>query len=219
MIHLLSPIIFFAFFNAPQTVSWDEAKLHTAKNETYLSQIEKEVIYELNKVRTDPTRYAEEYLTPMTAYYEGKLLKRPQETPLVTQEGVSALYETIEVLKKTPASSALKPSKALYRAAASHVAYQMKSGSASHYGKKDDPQIRIEKFGEWDGNIGENLSFGPATARDIVISLLIDDGVPDRGHRHTILNADFHYIGTATGPHPKWGYQCVQNFATTIKEK
>ncbi len=101
MIHLLSPIIFFTIFSASQSVSWDESKLHTAKNETYLSQIEKDVIYELNKVRTDPARYADEYIAPMAAYYEGKLLKRPDEITLVTQEGVSALYETIEVLKKT----------------------------------------------------------------------------------------------------------------------
>lgn len=42
--------------------------------------------------------------------------------------------------------------------------------------------------------MGENLDFGNWSAVEIVIALLVDDGVPSRGHRANILSA-----GTCAG--------------------
>ena len=47
---------------------------------------------------------------------------------------------------------------------------------------------RIEKYGEWNGKIGENIDFGSNEAMEIVISFLVDDGVSSRGHRMNLLN-------------------------------
>jgi hypothetical protein len=37
-------------------------ELNTASDAAYLSDLERDVIFELNKVRSDPPRYAKEYL-------------------------------------------------------------------------------------------------------------------------------------------------------------
>jgi len=50
---------------------------------------------------------------------------------------------------------------------------------------------RLERYGDWNGKIGENCDFGNSTGRDIVISLIVDDGVSNRGHRNNLFSSDF----------------------------
>ena len=42
---------------------------------------------------------------------------------------------------------------------------------------------RIEKYCQWDGAIAENLDFGFKSAENIMINLLVDDGVKARYQR------------------------------------
>ena len=63
--------------------------------------------------------------------------------------------------------------------------------SAADWHGERGTQERIERHGEWSGALGENLSFGCASAERVVLQLLVDDGVPSRGHRANILNANF----------------------------
>ena len=50
---------------------WDLASLDTARNAPYLNDVEKDVILEMNKVRSDPKKYAELYIKPQLKYYSG----------------------------------------------------------------------------------------------------------------------------------------------------
>jgi uncharacterized protein YkwD len=43
---------------------WDIARLDTARNVDYLSDLEKDIILEMNMARSDPQRYAELYINP-----------------------------------------------------------------------------------------------------------------------------------------------------------
>ena len=47
--------------------------------------------------------------------------------------------------------------------------------------------VRVEKYGRVVTKTAENLCYGPETAREIVLDLLMDDGVLDRGHRRVLL--------------------------------
>ena len=58
--------------------------------------------------------------------------------------------------------------------------------------------------------MGENIAYNAQTAKEVILNLLIDDGVPDRVNRFNIFNADFEFLGACKGPH--LGY----NTMTTI---
>lgn len=81
------------------------------------------------------------------------------------------------------------------------------------------PAVRVNRYGGWEKAIAENISYGPSGARDIVVSLIVDDGVPGRGHRQNIFNPDFRAAGTACGPHAVYGTMCVIDFAGEYREK
>jgi uncharacterized protein YkwD len=72
---------------------------------------------------------------------------------------------------------------------------------------------RVSRQVEWTGSIGENISYGTNDGRDVVIQLIVDDGVPGRGHRVNIFSPDFRLAGVACGPHPTIRTVCVINFA------
>ena len=57
--------------------------------------------------------------------------------------------------------------------------------------------------------LGENCSYGKETAVGIVMQLFIDDGVPSRGHRTNLMNADFREVGIFAGPHKEFRIMCV----------
>ena len=60
---------------------------------------------------------------------------------------------------------------------------------------------KVSKHFQVNGMVGENLSFGASTGVDVVLQLVIDDGVPSRGHRNNIFNPAFGKIGCFSGPH------------------
>jgi uncharacterized protein YkwD len=72
----------------------------------------------------------------------------------------------------------------------------------SHAGS-DGKQVwdRIKKYGTWSGISGENLAFGTSRGDEYMLNLYIDDGVADRGHRTSIQNKRFKYVGIAYCPH------------------
>lgn len=46
-----------------------------------------------------------------------------------------------------------------------------------------------------------------------MISLIVDAGVRDRGHRKNIFMRDFGVVGVACGSHSRYGTMCVMDFA------
>lgn len=194
--------------------------LNTAKDAAYLDDLEQQVIHELNKVRSNPKKYAEDYLEELQTAFSGKLFTYPGQDPVKSQEGISPLIECIQVLKKTAASPVLNPAEGLSKAAAELVADQQKHGGIGHIARNGStPQKRIDKYGEWNICSAEDITYGSFEARQIVIFLLIDDGVPGRGHRANILNPCFHFAGAANGRHPSYETMCVIDYAGEYKTK
>jgi uncharacterized protein YkwD len=80
---------------------------------------------------------------------------------------------------------------------------------------------RIRRYGTIpDGDLtGEVINYGDETPRMTVIQLVIDDGVPDRGHRHNLFNPRFRFGGAAIGPHRDYGTMVVVDLAEAIQPR
>jgi uncharacterized protein YkwD len=189
-----------------------------ARGLDFLTDLEKEVITELNMARTDPTAYAG-YIEEFKRHYAGFYIYIAGRTQIKTQEGVAAVNEAIEYLKSQSPLPPLKVSRGLSLSAHDHVKTQGPTGLKGHTGPDNSsPQQRMNRFGSWGGSYGENIEYGNFEARQIIMQLIIDDGVPDRSHRKNIFNPTFRVVGVNFGPHHSHTYMCVLNFAGTYVE-
>lgn len=171
------------------------------------------IVDEVNRLRSNPAKYAE-LLEKRLQYYSGQMLVLPGRVPMKTREGAKAVREAIEFLKKTPDRPKLEDARDIERAALDHVRDIGPKGLVQHKGSdRTDPADRVARRGRDRVAIGEVISFGPEQARDVVIDLVVDDGVEDRGHRKILLDPSFRYAGAACGPHKVYGTMCVIDFA------
>ncbi len=194
------------------------AMLNTAAAAGYLSPLEKEIIFEINLFRSNPALYAEKYIAPLAKNFNNKILTYPGDLPIKTVEGVSALNECVHELKRMKPLPLIYPNKELTRAAKDHCRDQSKSGATGHTGgDRSNLRTRIERHGDWEKQIAENIAYGNTSARQTIIFLLIDDNVRSRGHRKTFLNQDLKLVGVACGSHPEYRTMCVMDFATGMK--
>ncbi len=193
---------------------WALQELSTAADVEFLDDLEKDVILHLNMARTDPARYAHDFIEPRMEYFSGTVYRELGESTLITQEGVQAVDECVSDMEDTELMNPLIPSEGISLAALDHALDMSLTGEMGHIGSdRSELSDRIERYGQWLISIGEVISYGPTTGREIVISLLIDDGVSDRGHRTNVLNPNFRLVGIAIEEHPAYGNVCVIDFA------
>jgi hypothetical protein len=186
---------------------------------SYLSALEGQVLDELNRVRVDPKGYAKK-LTELRRYYNGRLLELPGQVPLLTMEGPRALDEATRALRACRPAPAFTASRGMSRAARGHAEDIGPRGLTSHTGSNgSDPFRRLQCCGNWQGAAGENIQYGGRNAGEVVMQLLIDDGVPGRGHRRNILDPKFRTVGIGCGKHARFRTVCVIDFASGYEEK
>jgi len=213
------PIANAAYAALLQEAGWPSGQLNTAAEATYLSDEEKNLILAMNLVRHDPARYADDFVAPAIAYYRGREYHFPgRKHPVLTQEGVAPARELYRELKAASPLPLLRPSEGLSRAAKSHALHQKRTGETGHEGQ-GGLRGRAEREGRWRGQLAENLAYNNPSAHEAVLGLLINDGVPGRGHRRNILNENFHVVGTGRTGHPHFpGGVHVIKFATAFQD-
>lgn len=82
----------------------------------------------------------------------------------------------------------LEWSEQLRFAARDHVNDMGVVGKTGHTGTDGStPGARMKRYTELKGLSGENIQYGVADPETVIDSLIIDDGVPDRGHRTNIF--------------------------------
>lgn len=175
---------------------FDDQVINTAKHADYLSASEKQVIAEINKVRVNPKGYAELFIS------------RAKNCEADCREVARRLRAASPMLP-------LLPSPELSAAAKEYVERTRLDPVA-----KADQNFRqrIEKYGLWQGQIAENISYGFSDPVDIVINLLRSDKAgTDRPY--SIVNPEFQYAGAAIGLHTSFRFMCVVDFAQEIEQK
>ena len=141
---------------------------------------------------------------------------------VVTKEGRAAVREAIDYLERhqarrgprRPFDGANQPGLAL--AARDHALDLGESGATGHTGRDGSrPVERVERYGEWDVSTGENIWFGSARAAaiDVVADLIVDDGVPSRGHRENMFSDKFNVVGVDLAAHAVYGLVVVMELA------
>ena len=75
----------------------------------------------------------------------------------------------------------------------------------------------MERYGHVVAPAGENLAWGSFDAKDAIIQLIIDDGVPSRGHRLNIFKDGFYEHGSyfMESGHQVYGTSLCENFCST----
>lgn len=180
---------------------------------------ERAVVQEMSDARVSPKAYAK-HLRELREFFDGLLWNRPDRVPLRTDEGVAALDEAIAFLESVRPVGPLRFNEGLARVARAHARDLGPRGSLDHTGS-DGSRLsdRLNRLGTWHGLIAENISTGEADARQVVIQLLIDDGVASRGHRTAIFKPDLHQAGAGFAPHRDYRVVTVIDYADGFVER
>lgn len=176
------------------------------------------IVAETNRMRANPAAYAEELVALLDRYTEDGKIELPEiGFAYETHEGMAAVYEAIEVLRGTDPLPQLEPAIGLELAALDHVEDIGPLSILGHIGSDDTlPRERALRYGAFDSLHGENISYqyDPLNvAQWHLMMLVIDDGVPDRGHREALLNPSYQVTGVACGYHAGFNNMCVMTYA------
>jgi len=167
------------------SASWQDPKYleaNTAVYEDYLTVEEKRIYYYLNLVRMNPKLFAETYLSHLRNSRDNY---------------ESSLYAELQKIKPLPV---LKPNRKLFESAKCHAT---ESGIKGYVGHK---RGKCKEY-----FMGECCQYGLSDAMEIVIDLLIDQGVSSLGHRKICLG-NYTELGVSIQPHKSYGVNAVLDF-------
>jgi hypothetical protein len=176
---------------------WDPSVIagaNTAIGSEFMNEDEKRVILLCNLARADGPLFAETILRP---YIQ---VKKMESNPYIT-----SLFRDLRDVRGLPM---LRPEKVMYNIARNHAVNSGKKGQEGHKGFKKRYGPAMETYRE----VGENIYYGQYTPEEIVLQLLIDEGIQDLGHRKNLLNPRFNSIGVSIKPHKTYRYNCVMSF-------
>jgi uncharacterized protein YkwD len=191
----------------------------SAPRAALISTREQATIDEINLARANPAAYIK-FMELFKQYYRGREIHYPDGSVLVTNEGVASLDEAIVFMRSLRPSSPLEVRKGMVLAAKDQMNDMVKTGKSGHRGSDGSTAgDRMSRHGDWADVLGEDIVYFSRSAREDVISLIIDDGTSTRGHRKNIFKADFHVIGIALSAPLKSGTICVITFAGGYKDR
>ncbi len=169
-----------------------------ARSASSAGRLDDAVLAELNFARARPAEYARELRRET---YGG--------------DDPAAVEEAIDFLERQDSLPPLAEDRRVAAAAREHTASQGPRGDVGH-GPAGALGRRLREQGVWAGLSAENISYGYDDPREVVRQLIIDSGVPGRGHRRNIFGSAYQLAGVACGPHRAYGYMCVIDFAGAL---
>lgn len=165
-----------------------------------LSSTQKEWFYWTNYSRSNPKRFWDSVVEPILRIY-------PNFRNSYTISLKEDLYKTSRLPLVKPSEDLAKIAQSLASGLAAKRAQPSHTSPSGATFEDRMQSISIKKCA------GENISFGPSNPVLMLVLLYIDEGVPDLGHRRTLLNFSFVEMGVGVGEYPGNRYMIVQDFA------
>jgi len=175
---------------------WDNPKYqqcNTAANATYLSSEEKKVIYILNMARMNPSLFA----TTVVQQY-------PDKGEMPVNRNSSYYKSLLKTMQSLQPMGMLAPDSLCFKSALCHATTTGKAGTVTHDRTTND--CRTQQYFS-----GECCHYGYKNALAILISLLIDEGIPSLGHRKICLGG-YTKLGVSIQPHKAYNSTAVLDF-------
>ena len=170
-------------------------RANTITEADYLNDEEKKVIFYCNLARINGELFSITFLQHYIDYYSFEIT-----------DNIQSLFSDLKATSDLPV---LIPQFDLYEIAKGHA---VKSGKTGHIGHEGFYE-RFEKvYGSKYYTVAENCDYGNDDALSIVMSLLIDEGIPSLGHRKNILHEEMNSIGVSLQPHSEYRHNCVMDF-------
>ena len=183
--------------------------------------IQRDLFIELNNLRKNPKSYIPLIEAEMKLLKKNNILKKlDSNLQIQTIEGKDAYLDAIKFLQLQQPVPPLKEETRLSSAAMDLVKDIGKRGIVSHQDQNGQyVSERIEKYCEWDYSAGEVIEVSSKNPQDILISLLVDDGLKNRPDRKTLFNQKYNFVGIGTGPHLEYEIVTVIVFTGNIRQK
>lgn len=184
------------------------------------AELDAQVVAELNSARTRPQDYIAglvTYRATIDGHFALKTIESAQGNFTVRtrlSEGASAVDKAIAFLKRQPPITQMAADPRLQAAARRFAEEQSQTGKWGHIAAGGrDLGDRIAEDGTRRNYNAETIMYGKSSAHDIVMHLIIDDGVSDRSHRDVIFDPVLTRVGSSCRPHPKWMI-CVSEYSS-----
>ena len=186
---IINPLIKFS-------TQWSDSKYedcNTAKNNNYLNKEEKKVIWTINMIRFNPQLFLNTVLlNPKCDYYE-----KPEKR----NSYYKSLIQTLKLMK--PIKLELLPDSLAFVSARCHAYH---SGIIGYVGHERNSNECKKDFN------AECCDYGNSGAVNILMNLLIDDGIVTLGHRNVCLSNQYTSLGISIQPHHTYEYNAVLDF-------
>lgn len=161
---------------------------NTARDIAQPTTEEREAIKYLNLARLYPRKFAD---LEVADYYGGERMGRPS---MFSDNRLTLIAELYQLAPRP----ALTFSPRLQPEARCLANEQSRNGEAGHLRHNC-----TQTYG------GECCGYGFANGREIILQLLIDDGIENLGHRANCLNAGFASVAIAIATHPQFHHVAV----------
>jgi uncharacterized protein YkwD len=183
------------------------------------NSIEQAVLNEMNVARKTPKVYLG-YLEEYRRMMNGKTVTFPNGVTMETIEGTVAVDEAINYLKNVSDKlDSYKFSEGLAKPANVQLKDLMENNGLSHFGKDgSNLPTRISRFGSLPSDYAENITYYVDLPKEIVMTMIIDDGIAGRSHRKNLFSQSFRVVGIAYGKGKASEGLCVTVFADYFRE-
>lgn len=171
---------------------------NTAANTSYLTDDEKETILLMNLVRHNGTIFWEKHAVPYIQQHDIPQTKYTRSL----EKDLRAVHHL----------HALAPHKTLFDAAKKHAVASGTAGDLGHDSTAGTFEQRLTPLRTEFSYLLENCDYGSSKAMDILMNLLIDEGISDVGHRKNILSEKVDAVGVSIAPHKTYRFTSVQVF-------